>query len=156
MTDPALVVRLSRRAVAAVLLSTDRLTLFDGLHLRSSRDAAVAGVRRYLQKLVDVIHPRTVIVDAPSKPGGQTEALLVAIRESLLARGVNVNVLAAATVLAAFGLPALGTRRELRSVAEPLFEELVNFRGKIKPYVVDAAAGALLMESASALGGQSP
>lgn len=154
MKAPILVLRLSRRAVAAVMLSGDELTLFDGLHLRSGREAAILGLKRYVQRLIEMIHPKSIVVDAPRMPDGQTEALIKALTEATPNGDLTLIEVASSTILTAFGLPPLRSRSELRAVAEPLFQELATVRTQIRPYILEAAADALIVESAVALGSE--
>ena len=156
MTAPILTLRVSRRAVGAVVLADEAVTFRDGRYLRSNRESALTGLSRYVQMLLALTKPTTVVVDCPHHPGSSTERLFIALGDLLRNHGMMVRSVTTGDLLSAFGVTGLDSRLELRRIAEPLFSELSTFEGKVKPYVIDAAASALYAESHAALGESPP
>jgi hypothetical protein len=156
MKRPILTLRLSRRAIGASVLTDETLTFFDGRHLRSKRDAALKAACTYVERLLELTQPAGIVVDAPRAEGGTTDAILHALQSLFVQRRLNVRLLSVGELLLAFGVPAPQSRTELRRIADPLFSELAAMTGKVRPYVVEAAAAALMTESHLALGGASP
>ena len=152
MNAPILCVRLSRRAAAAVVLSDEQLTFYDGRHLRSNIPAALKGVARYAQLLLDQARPSAIVLDCPMKDGSSTNGLSEAARTVFAKAGISCHEIDSAALCVAYGSTKAVTRLQMRSVVEPMFTELATVRGKVKPYVVDAAAAALFVESGTALG----
>jgi hypothetical protein len=147
---PVLCVRVSRRAIAGAVLEDERLSFFDGRHIGSRRDAAVRAASRYARVLLDQARPSTAVIDCPVNEGSATVAVLASIKQALTDAGVVVHDAAAREVIRAFG--AVGTRTEMRAIAEPLFPELEAVTTAAKPEIVDAAACALFAESMTGLG----
>jgi hypothetical protein len=152
MRPPVLAVRVSRRAVAAVVLSNEQLLFFDGRHLRSGRDASREAIRRYAQVLIGQARPSTAVIDCPMQEQSATPGLVAALKQAFAdARIATVDV-PAAEILRAFRMGGLPTRLRVRAMAAPLFAELAAVRLGVKPFLIDAAACALYAESAAALG----
>lgn len=59
-------------------------------------------------------------------------------------------------LLASYGLPGLRSRSELVRVTEQFWPELTGMKGKIRPYVVEAAALALYTDVRRLLGIAAP
>ena len=152
MNAPILCVRLSRRAAAAVVLSNERLAFYDGRHLRSNNSSALTGVARYAQLLLDQAHPSTIVLDCPMKDGSSTNRLAEAAKAVFTSAGMVCLEIDSAALCLAYGWTRAVTRLQMRSFVEPMFTELATLHGKVKPYVVDAAAAALFVESGTALG----
>lgn len=152
MNRHTLVLRLSRRAIGGVVLSEDRLILCDGRHLSSARARMVTAGDRYLRRLFDLTQPREVLVDAPSKEGSSTAALLDAVRTLAAERDVPVRQLAYREILSTYGLPGgLISRTELRRVIETFWQDLPTAIGGTRPFVLEAAAVALFHQTSQAL-----
>lgn len=152
MKSPLLTLRISRRAVAAVVLEGEVVKFRDGRYLRSNREAAQKGIVRYVRMLLDLTKPGSVAIDCPRVTGSSTERLWTALSEVIQERRLDVRPVMTGELLHAYGVTGLHSRIELRQVVEPLFPELETFGGKVKPYVSEAAAVALYVESAVALG----
>jgi hypothetical protein len=86
MTERVLTLRISRRAIAAVVLDDERVAFCDGRHLRSNKTAGQVGAIRYITRLLDEVRPTRVVVDCPFKTGGQTEAIWGTLAELFAAR----------------------------------------------------------------------
>lgn len=156
MKTPLLTFRLARRAIGAVALSDEHVTFVDGRHLRSTREAALRGGMRYVDRVLALTDPGRVALDCPHKDGGTTEKLVEAVRSACALRHVAVQIVPTSDLLRAFGVPAVHSRLELRQVVAPLWTELETMRAAVRPYVVDAAAAALYAETAGSLGAMPP
>jgi hypothetical protein len=152
MKGPILCLRVSRRAAAGVVLADERLSFFDGRHLRSNTEAALRGVARYIQLLLEQARPATVVLDCPSKSGSSTTSLAEAVKTVTVQAGATFRNVDAQDVCGAFGSTSAVTRLQMRAAVEEMFDQLSEVRGKVKPFIVDAAAVALFAESGSALG----
>ena len=153
MTAPVLTLRISRRAVAAVVLDDEHLSFCDGRHLRSNKAAVQNSAIRYLTLVLDQVRPATVIIDCPFKTGGQTEVIWNALTPLLATRGVALTRVTVGALLEAFGLPGLPSRRALRDVVASLFStEATTMRGAVKPFMLEAAAAALWADTIGGLG----
>lgn len=152
MTAPILSVRVSRRAVAGAVLSGEQLAFFDGRHLRSGREAAAKAIARYARVLLEQARPSTVVIDCPMKESSATPGLVSALRQVFADAGVATHDVQSAELLRAFGAARAPTRIELRRMVEPFFPELAPITLRVKPHLLDAAACALFVESAAALG----
>src|SRR4029079_13681075 len=128
MKSPTLALRLSRRALAGAVIADEKLSFFDGRHLRTSREAAVRGITRYARLRLDQTRPRTVVIDCPLTAGSGTATLLEALRAMLAEAGAEIRFVATGDVLQAYGVPALESRIELRRVVDPLFPELADLK----------------------------
>ena len=153
MTAPVLTLRISRRAVAGVVLDDEQLVFCDGRHLRSDRSALQNSAIRYLTLLLDQVRPAKVVIDCPFRTGGQTEAIWNALSAMLASRSVPATRVTIGALLEAFGLPGLPSRRALRNVVAPLFSsEAIAMNGAVKPFMLEAAAAALWADTVAALG----
>ena len=151
MKVPILTLRISRRAIGAAVLRGNELSFVDGRHLRSVASRAVPAGLRYIRRVVELTKPSTVVVEAPREPGSSTDQIVNAlVREPI--GSIPVEVLPTASLFVAFGVPALANRAELRASVERMFPELAAMRTTVRPYVLDAGAAALYVESAAALG----
>jgi hypothetical protein len=151
MKAPILTLRLSRRALAAVVLHDEQLTFYDGRHLRSDPPAALRAVVRYARLVVDQTRPSTVIIDCPAAKGGGTEPLLQALEAMLRQDGLPVHHVTAVDILHAYGTPGVPSRIELRRIVAPIFPELASVTARVATFVADAAAAALYVEAGAAL-----
>lgn len=152
MTPRIVAVRISRRAVAAARLAGDALEFRDGRFLRSDRARAGPALVRYLKLVIGQTAPSRILIDCPRVEGSATQGLLALAQGACAAAGVPTSVVSTPELLQAFGESPLGSRTELRLVVAPLFPELDAFTGKVRPYLLEAAALALLAESRAALG----
>lgn len=152
MNNPVLTLRISRRAIGAAVLTGEELSFIDGRHLTSAKSRAVPAALRYINRVVDLVRPRSIVVDAPREPGSTTDQIL----EELLKQtdGSPVEVLPVANLLVAFGFPALETRADLRAAVLQMFPQFDDVRLSVKPFLLDASAAALHAESATALAGR--
>jgi hypothetical protein len=156
MTSACLALRVSRRALAAVSLSADDLTFHDGRHLPSNADRAQRAAARYLATILGLTHPQLVVIDAPAKDGSLTTAILTQARQVLAERQIPAENIAMSDVLSSFGVPGLRTRAELRTVIEPFWPALAAMKGRVKPYVLEAAAVAEYADARDRLGVPAP
>ena len=85
MNTVILTLRISRRAIGAAALVRDELTLLDGRFLNSRPERTVPAALRYVLKLVDLVKPAYVVLDAPGADNGATlsAALVEAITPAL-------------------------------------------------------------------------
>ena len=147
MTRHILSVRLNRRAIGAVVLTDETLTMTDGRHLTSERERAVPTAVRYIDRLLEQSGATAVVVDAPSPVEGTiTKRLLDGIISLLSSRGVMPLLITKADILAAYGLSPVRTRSQVREIVSGFWPELGNISGRVKPYAADAAAAALYAE----------
>jgi hypothetical protein len=152
MTRHILGLRLSRRAIGAVALSGDGLTLVDGRHLTSMRDRAVEAAIRYINQLLLQSRAAAVIVEAPAVADRTSVRRLAdAIAEVVAAKGLPVILVTKRDVAVAFGLPPTPTREQIRDIARAFWPQLLKVVGTVRPYVVDAAAAVLVGECRMAL-----
>jgi len=151
-----LALRLTRRAVAAVLVQEETVAFHDGRHLSSRRPRAVATAERYLERMLELLKPTLVVIDAPNADGSTTSQLLQVTVAALTKLGIQSTVVSVPDVLSSYGVPGLKSRTELLRVAERFWPELTAVTAHLKPYIVDAAAVALYMEVQQGLGMASP
>jgi hypothetical protein len=151
---PAIIaLRLSRRALAAAAVGDDGdLTMYDGRHLSSRAERAVAATERYLTRLFELSMPTLVVIDAPHAEGGTTSRLVDVATSVLQRLSISFEVVSVSDVLSSFALPGLRSRRELSQVVEGFWPVLAQMRLKVKPYVADAAAVALYADVTYGLG----
>src|SRR5438128_11395994 len=116
MNHTTLVLRLNRRAIGAVVLKDEDLTFFDGRHLTSKRERAVAAADRYIRRLFDLTNPGDVLVDAPAAPASTTASLLETVFKAAEGAGVRAQIVGATDILHSFGVPAIRTRGQLRQI----------------------------------------
>ena len=152
MKSPILCIRISRRATAAVVLADEQLAFYDGRHLRSNTPAALKGIARYTELLLNQTRPASIVLDCPMKGGSSTNGLAAAVKAVATGANLPCYEIDSAALCLAYGLAKAVTRLQMRSLVEPMFTELATFRGKVKPYIVDATAAALFVESGTALG----
>jgi len=152
MKAVSLVLRLSRRAIGAVTLSNESLTLADGRHLTSKAERSVMAARRCATSWLIYTKATRLIIDAPPDAPGTTASRVLAVLEELAREhGVSVFRVHRTEILQGYGSPGLGSRKELRTLVREFFSELQGVRGSVQPYVVDAAAAALYAECQLAL-----
>ena len=152
MTRHILSVRLNRRAIGAVVLADEALTMTDGRHLTSARDRAVPAAVRYIDRLLAQSGAGSVVVDAPAPVAGTTTKLLLDGIVSLLSsRGIEPLLITKPDILTAYGLLSVRTRHEVREIVSGFWPELARIPGRVKPYAADAAAAALYAETRLAL-----
>lgn len=156
MTTSTLVLRLSRRAVGAVMLRDEELVFVDGRHLTSRRQRAVAAAERYLKRIIELTSPTDILIDAPTKPASTTSDVLAATVELLRSQGLRAQEIALPDVLRAYGAPTVRSRASLRVLVESYWPQMSGMKGRVKPYVLDAAAVALYADTDRALGSASP
>jgi len=139
-----------------VSLSADALVFHDGRHLPSRAERAHRAAGRYLTTILALTHPEVVVIDAPVQEGSLTTALLTQAREILAERQIRTESIVMSDVLSSFGLPGLRTRLELQRVIEPFWPALADMKGRVKPYVLEAAAVAEYADARTRLGVPDP
>jgi hypothetical protein len=151
MNAEILSLRVSRRAIGVAILRSDGLALSDGRHLPSGPTRAVSAATRYLERLLGS-SITAVVVDSPARGlSPVTDRLLDSIHEVLSSKRLISLVIGKSEVLTAYGLPALRTRGDVRSVVGAYWPALGRITSRAKPYMVDAAAAALYAECRLAL-----
>jgi hypothetical protein len=151
MSRRILALRLNRRAVGAVVLTDDALTMTEGRHLTSERARAVPAALRYVSRLLSQSGSKTVVLDTPAAlPGTTTRMVLDGILHLLSSQGLTPLLIGKGDILSAYGI-AVRTRSEVREVVGTFWPELVRMAGRVKPYAIDAAAAALYAECHLAL-----
>jgi hypothetical protein len=151
MKTEILSLRVSRRAIGVAILRSDGLALSDGRHLPSVPTRAVSAVTRYLERLISA-SITAVVVDSPSRGiSMNTDRLLDTIRDVVSSKHLPSLVVGKGDVLVAYGVTALRTRHEVRSVVTEYWPELGRIASRAGPYIVDAAAAALFAECHLAL-----
>jgi len=83
MIAPLLTVRINRRAIAAVVLQHEEAVVADGRHLSSRTDRAVPSAVRYVNRLIELIQPSAVVLDAPATQHPSTTRLIVDALEAI-------------------------------------------------------------------------
>jgi hypothetical protein len=152
MKTRILSLRVNRRAIGAAILTTDGLALTDGRHLASGSTRAVAAAVRYVEHLLNGAHINAVIVDSPAPgPGSVTDDVVASLKQVLSSAGLTPLMIGKADLLVAYGVPALRSRDELRAVVLDYWADLLSLKGRVTPYVIDAAAAALYAECRLAL-----
>jgi hypothetical protein len=153
MKAKILALRLGRRALAAAAVGDDDdLTMYDGRHLSSRAERAVAATERYLVRLFELSMPTIVMIDAPHAEGGTTSRLVEVATSVLQRLNIKFELVSLSDVLSSFALSGLRSRRELSQVVEAFWPVLQQMRLKVKPYVADAAAVALYADVWHGLG----
>lgn len=144
MTTNTLTLRLSRRAIGAVTLQGDSLAFTDGRHLTSRSERATAAGTAYLRKLLELLRPSVLVFDAPTDPKSPVVSGLIGAIEQLAAEYrfevVRVNK---PELLMAYGRRPVRSRRELRTLVRSFWPQLSQIKGRVEPYITDAAAAAL-------------
>ena len=151
MNPTILTLRLSRRAIAAAVVSEEVLSFIDAHYLSSRRVAAVGGTRRYVVRLLEMVQPQYVAVEAANHGGEQTVTVLNVVKEIVTERKIPIFMLSLGDVLCAFGVPALRSRKELHALVLALVPDIPT-TGPIRLFAMDAAAAALVMECNVGLG----
>jgi hypothetical protein len=152
MKPHILSLRVNRRAIGAAILTADGLALADGRHLASGAMRAVPAAVRYVERLVKSSGVNAVVIDGPaSRPGSITDGVIASLRQLLSREGLSPVIVGKAELLAAYGLRALRSRQELRSVVADYWPDLSSITGRVRPYAIDAAAAALYAECVRAL-----
>ena len=155
MNPTILTLRISRRAIGAAALSREELTLLDGRFLNSRPDRTIPAALRYIHKLVDLVRPTYVVIEAPMASEDSptlTARLVTAIAEALRTRNLEVWRMNAHDVLAGFSIARVVDRREARDLARILWPDLERVSRKVQPYVADATAAAVYTECRLATG----
>lgn len=152
MKAPTLCLRVSRRALGAAAVDNEELAFRDARHLTSRTERAVAAAERYLRRIVELTAPTRVVIDAPHKEGSTSARVLQSIMAILKELGIPAEAVVLTDVLASYGVPGLRSRAELERVVQPFWPDLAAWRGKAKPYVLDAAAVALYDDVRQSLG----
>jgi len=154
MTGTILTLRITTRAIGAAALHGAELTLLDGRFLNSRRDRTVPAALRYIRRLLDIVKPSYVVVDAPSRDDPSTIAcaLVTAILETLRGTTVEVWLMRTTDLLAAFSVSSVVDRREARKLAQILWPDLTHVSRQVQPYVADATAAAVYAECGLATG----
>jgi hypothetical protein len=144
MTPTVLTLRINRRAVGAAVLDHEVLTFADGRHLTSKPEQTVRAAVRFLGYLLALTKPTLLVLDAPPEATGSTSARITdAVKELATRNSLPVLSVSKPEVLAAYGLHGIRSRGELRQLVRHYWPELAQIRGKVEPFVTDAAAAAL-------------
>lgn len=144
--------RVNRRAIGAAILTADGLALADGRHLASGAARAVPAAVRYVERLVTGSGITAVIIDGPAaSPGSTTDGVMTSLRQLLSSQGLSALTVGKSDLLVAYGVRALRSRQELRSVVADYWPDLLDIGGRVRPYAIDAAAAALYAECRWAL-----
>jgi hypothetical protein len=151
MNQTTLVLRLNRRAIGAVVLNDEELTFLDGRHLTSNRARAVVAADRYVRRLFALTRATDVVVDAPAEPASTTAELVDAVFRAAEAVGIRAQTVGTTDILQSFGAPTIRTRGQLRKIVSEFWPQLAALTGKVKPYVLDAAAVTLYAQAERAL-----
>src|SRR5688572_29096646 len=105
MTHAILALRFTRRAIGAAAIRQGEMTLLDGRFLSPRPERVVPSALRYLDKLLEIVKPTLVAIDAPTAGRHTRGLLLLAEVEALLAtRGIPLLRLDRHDLLAAFGV----------------------------------------------------
>jgi hypothetical protein len=146
-----LALRLNRRAVGAVVLTDEALTMTEGRHLTSNRARAVSAAVRYIARILSQSGATAVVLDAPVANSGTTmRQLLDEVLNLLASQGLKPLLIGKGDLLAAYGM-AIRTRSEVRDIVNVFWPELARITARFKPYTADAAAAALYAECCLAL-----
>jgi hypothetical protein len=150
-----LTLRFTRRAIGAAAIRDGEMSLLDGRFLTSRPERSIPAALRYVDKLVGLTSPTVVALEgAETELGTLAGRVRAAVEQALAERGVDTLHLDRHQVVAAFGVTRVVDRRELRELAEILWPELKDIGGRVKDYVADAAAGALVAECEVVLDGR--
>jgi hypothetical protein len=148
MKHQILALRINRRAIGVAVLTGDELTLTDGRHLPSTSHRAINSSRRWLSYWLERIGDADIVLDTPTLLTGTTMSAVVDDLSRLLSERHIVPIsLTKADVLAAYGLRPVRSRQEVRQIVSEFWPRLPQTAGRVRPYVMDAAAAALLAES---------
>jgi hypothetical protein len=152
MSATILALRVNRRAIGVALLTRDGLRWADGRHLASGATRAIPAAMRYVERLLIGSGINAVIIDSAARGlSDVTDGVLDGITQVCLSQGLAPITIGRAIVLAAYGLPSLRSRPELRDLVADYWPDLTTIRGRVKPYAMDAAAAALYAECHIAL-----
>jgi hypothetical protein len=123
------------------------MSLLDGRFLTGRSERTVPGALRYINKLLELTAPTTVVIDAPGSDGSTIAADIRREVEHLLSlRRISMLTLDRTEILSAFGVTRIVDRRELRDLIAILWPDMERIKGQVRPFVADAAAGALVAE----------
>lgn len=152
MKESVLTLRFTRRAIGAAAIRNGEMSLLDGRFLSPRSDRMIPSALRYIEKLIQLTSPTTVVIDSP----GHDESTIAArlsheTQQFLLSRQIPVMTVDRAEILSAFGVRRVIDRRQLRELLDILWPELKGITGKVKPYVADAAAASMYAECTLAL-----
>ena len=140
-----LAIRVERRAVACAFFHGDHLEYSDVRQLASNRQKALGTTGHFVNWLLDAFPVESVALE-PVPPGNeiQRQALIAAIKYSLLERLLPVREIPRIELFEAYGHPPLRSRHELRSVITTIWPILNGTHAKL--FVQDAAALGLLVQ----------
>jgi hypothetical protein len=147
MIDGILSLRISRRAIAAVVLEGDELRFRDGRCLNSRRDRAERSAESYVERLVAQLRPRGVMIYAPNTDEGMTSGVLRVVQTTIVRAGISLRLLTRQELLNAFAVPPMRHWREVREVVQPYWPQLSGANAAALPFIVDAAAVALYSQA---------
>jgi len=152
MTPTILTFRVTRRALAAACIRSGEASLVDGRFLSGPSERAVAAAVRYIERLLALTQPTTVVIDAPRSETSSLSARLTVAIETLAREQQRVVMrLERHEILEAFGVQRVVDRRHLRELIAILWPETSRVTSRVQPYVADAAAAALFGETVLAL-----
>ena len=151
MNSRILALRLSRRAIAAVMLAEERLEFREGRHLNSRRERAERSAGKYVERLVDQLAPTGVVVYAPSTDENARSQVLRVVQTVIVRAGISIRIVARRELTEAFGIPSVRGWTEIRASTESFWPELVALRTAVRPFITESAAVALYAESFLAL-----
>lgn len=144
MNRPLLTLRVNRRAIGAVVLNDEAVTLTEGKHLTSRPEKTVSAATRFVEYLMALTRPSLVVMDSPvGKEESTTDRIVQSVRQSTARSGLELLVVTKSEILASYGLRGVRNRRELRELIRQYWPELGALQGKVEPFIVDAAAAAL-------------
>lgn len=147
MRRKILALRINRRAMGVVVLDRDELVLSDGRYLPSTRQRALNSLRRWLSYWLERFNDVDVVLDTSIPLAGTSMNAIVEELSALFSRRRIAPVeLAKPEILSAYGLRPLRTRQEVRQVVSEFWPQLPQMSHRVKPYVIDAAAAALLAQ----------
>jgi hypothetical protein len=147
MKQTILGLRLSRRAIGAVSLTHDNLTMTEGRHLMSARLHAIPAALRFIARMLEQSGATVVALDTPQTlEGTTTNELLNGIRQLLSSRQVRVLLTNKVDILRAYGVRPVHTRNHVRDIVNGFWPQLGRVTGRVQPYAADAAAAALYAE----------
>ena len=141
-----LALRFTRRAIGAAAITGGDMSLLDGRFLSPRPERTIPSALRYVEKLLDLVRPSVVAIDAPAVADTRGAALITEVTGLLERRKVAILRLERHDLLAAFGVTRLHDRRELRELVRILWPDLQSVT-KSKPHVTDAAAAGFFAET---------
>lgn len=148
-----LALRLSRRAIGAVVLDDEHIVFADTRHLTSNQERARIAADRYLAHLIDQIRPVRLAVYMPEHARALTAAVLDHLKQLSTASAIPLRVVTKPELLSVFGTTPLRNRQELHGIVECLWPTLAEVSNRVKPYLADAAATAWYADTIMAFAG---